>query len=84
VDHLHAGAAEGRAIWQAHDIDGVTMLTGANLSPGDIVEARVKDVVDDVDLAATVVRVISSAAAQHPEARPARALPLISTGSYGR
>ena len=84
VDHLHAGVAEGRAIWQAHDIDGVTMLSGKDLSPGDIVEARVTDVVDDVDLEATVVRVISSGAAQHPDARPARALPLISIGSYGR
>jgi ribosomal protein S12 methylthiotransferase len=84
VDHLHDGVAEGRTIWQAHDIDGITMLGGARVAPGDIVEARIEGVVDDVDLEASVVRVISSATAQKPEGRKPRALPLMSIGSYGR
>lgn len=84
VDHLHAGAAEARTIWQAHDIDGITTLDGNGLAAGDIVEARIEAVEDDVDLEATTVRVISRASAPAVPPRKQRALPLASIGSYGR
>jgi ribosomal protein S12 methylthiotransferase len=84
VDHKHAGAVEARTIWQAHDIDGITMLTGDTLSAGDIVEAQVDAVIDDVDLEASLVRVVSPAGAPNVQGRKPRALPLASIGSWGR
>ena len=84
VDHIHAGAAEARTIWQAHDIDGVTVLGSEALGAGDIVSARIDEVVDDVDLRASVVGIHSRASqAAQPKPRQ-RQLPLISIGSYGR
>lgn len=84
VDHIHAGAAEARAIWQAHDIDGITKLDGSGVTAGDIVEVRIDAVEDDVDLEASMVRVISRASAPAASLKKQRALPLISIGSYGR
>jgi hypothetical protein len=82
-----AGVAEGRAWWQADDIDGITRLTGDgvdSLVPGTIVDAEIIDVVDDYDFEARLVRVVDAPAAT--TRRAGRALPLASTsvGSFGR
>jgi ribosomal protein S12 methylthiotransferase len=86
IDHLHDGVVEGRTIWQAHDIDGITVLgpQSSAVSAGDIVEVRIDSVVDDVDLEATVLRTISEGGRPKTEDRRQRQLPLMSIGSYGR
>ena len=84
---LPDGSAEARTIWQAHDIDGITVVDagGVPMSPGDLVEVRIDSVVDDVDLAATVLRRVSSRPASTDMGAAARrALPLASIGSFGR
>jgi ribosomal protein S12 methylthiotransferase len=78
-------AGEGRTLWQADDIDGITRLRG-DAAPGAIVEARITEVVDDYDFAATVERVIMAPAVA-PDAARSRALPVLSgvtNGSFGR
>ncbi|MFN2398863.1 MAG: 30S ribosomal protein S12 methylthiotransferase RimO [Gemmatimonadaceae bacterium] len=81
------GTAQARTVWQADDVDGLTYLSG-HATVGSIVEARIDDVVDDYDFAASVVRVLDSrpeAISQHE--RAGRSLPVmsgISGGSYGR
>jgi ribosomal protein S12 methylthiotransferase len=86
VDRVHPdGTVEGRAVWQADDIDGVTRLScdGSAPPPGSIVDVAVERVVDDYDFQASLVRVVSA-----PASRPARlrALPVVGVtlGSYGR
>jgi ribosomal protein S12 methylthiotransferase len=80
------GVLEGRAFWQADDIDGVTRIACAGVvpPPGSLVDVAIERVVDDYDFDAALVRVISSPAS----ARPARvrSLPVVgaSLGSYGR
>jgi hypothetical protein len=71
-----------RTIWQAHDIDGITIAQAGDAAPGTLVDARITGVVDDVDLNASIRNVISHATAS--TAKPARALPLASIGSFGR
>ena len=76
---------EARAIWQAHDIDGITQISkseGSAIAPGTLLNVRVDGVVDDYDLSATVVSITHQAAA--PPRRAPRSLPLASVGSYGR
>ena len=83
-DH-RSDIAEARTLWQAHDIDGITMVNtgGAALAPGSFLDVRVTSVEDDYDLTATLDRVIDRPASQ--SRRPSgRALPLASIGSYGR
>lgn len=79
------GLVEGRAVWQADDIDGVMRIScGAVVPPaGSIVEAAVERVVDDYDFEASLVGVVSRPATPGPRAR---ALPVIgaTSGSYGR
>ncbi len=84
VDRVGGGMIEGRTIWQAHDIDGITRIhqSGAAWTPGDILQVRVQSVEDDVDLTASVERVVSRAGAAPAPSR--RALPLMTIGSYGR
>ena len=77
------GTLEMRTIWQAHDIDGITIAQAGDAAPGTLVEARITGVVDDVDLSATIVRVLATPASQRQPAR-SRALPLASIGSFGR
>jgi ribosomal protein S12 methylthiotransferase len=75
----------GRTAWQADDIDGIVLLAG-EAAPGDIVEVIVDGVVDDVDLVASIERVVSPADTG-PRVRPAgRQLPVMSAGagSFGR
>jgi ribosomal protein S12 methylthiotransferase len=76
------GTLEMRTIWQAHDIDGITIAQAGDAAPGTLVDARITGVVDDVDLNASIRNVISHATAS--TAKPARALPLASIGSFGR
>jgi len=85
VDRADAdGLAELRTLWQAHDIDGITLAEAdARVGVGDIVDVRVDAVTDDYDLEATILRRVSSASSA--TVRPRRlALPLASVGAYGR
>lgn len=79
--------AQARTVWQADDVDGITYLSG-HAPAGSIVEARIHDVVDDYDFAASIVRVLDSAPrASSPSQRGGRALPImsgVSSGSFGR
>ena len=87
VDVVQAdGVVEGRAFWQADDIDGVTRIACAGAVPpaGSLVDIAIERVADDYDFEASLVRVVSSPASAR-SAR-ARALPVVgaSLGSYGR
>jgi len=85
VDRLVDGEAQARTVWQADDVDGVTLLDGAeSLEPGTIVDAVIEGVEDDVDFRATLLRVVDRAGV--PAAPRARALPVMSAtiGSFGR
>ena len=84
-----AGApAEGRAWWQADDIDGITALVGDGadtLAPGTIVEAEILDVVDDYDFAARLVRVTDAPALAPRAGRRLPMMPASTTvGRFGR
>ena len=68
-----AGPAQGRAPWQADDVDGVTWLDTDAL-PGSLVEASIDEVVDDYDFVATARRVVLAAAGERR--RRSRALPV--------
>ena len=85
VDRLVDGEAQARTVWQADDVDGVTLLDGAeSLEPGTIVDAVVEGIEDDVDFRATLLRIVDRPGSP-PPAR-ARALPVMnaSIGSFGR
>jgi ribosomal protein S12 methylthiotransferase len=77
------GRAQARTTMQADDIDGVTLVRGAEgIAPGTFIDVRLDEVVDDVDFAATLVGVASTPGAAR---RPMRALPVMhSIGSFGR
>lgn len=94
VDRVQDDATvEARTIWQAHEIDGQTLVTmdgegrmadgERRMAPGSIIEVAIDDVVDDYDLSASMRRMI-----QHPSAMTrhrARALPIAPTiSAYGR
>jgi hypothetical protein len=84
VDRIVDGEPQARTVWQADDVDGVTLLDGAeSLEPGTIVDAVIEGVEDDVDFRATLLRVVDRPVAPAPRAR---ALPVIGTsiGSFGR
>ena len=72
-----------RLPWQADDIDGITVLDEA-LAPGTLAEVAVREVVDDYDFAASLIRVRSRVSAK--KVAKERKLPLhaASIGSYGR
>lgn len=79
------GQTIARLPWQADDIDGLTFLDADDLAPGTIVEVAVRDVVDDYDFHADVVRVIEKAVP--PDVKgPGRQLPLLTStvGSFGK
>jgi ribosomal protein S12 methylthiotransferase len=81
IDSLNREGVQARTLWQADDIDGITMLANADgLAPGTIVDVRIDAVVDDVNFAATVSRVAS--VAERPATRR-RSLPLAAAGSIG-
>ena len=77
------GVSLARLAWQADDIDGITTIDEL-LEAGTIAEVAVREVVDDYDFAASLIKVEST-----PGAKPvtrARSLPLHATsaGSFGR
>jgi ribosomal protein S12 methylthiotransferase len=82
IDRVDSGVAQARNLWQADDIDGVTIVSGAGgMAPGAFVDVRLDSVEDDVDFAASVVRIVSAPAVP----RRIRALPMLTTvGSFGR
>jgi ribosomal protein S12 methylthiotransferase len=87
VDRVTDSGLEARTIWQADDIDGITIIEdGDDLAPGTIVDVGIREVVDDVNFRASLVRVVS-----RPSMAPrsGRALPVMSTiassmSSFGR
>jgi ribosomal protein S12 methylthiotransferase len=86
-ERAEGGVAQARAWWQADDIDGITLLSGAGvdaLAPGTIVDAEVTDVIDDYDFTARFIRVVDAPAAV--TRRASRALPMMAStiGSFGR
>jgi len=83
VDRADDESVQARVACQADDIDGVTHVSGATgVAPGTFIDVRLDDVVDDVDFAATFVRVVSAPAASP---RQTRKLPVMSSiGSFGR
>jgi ribosomal protein S12 methylthiotransferase len=85
VDRIVDGEAQARTKWQADDVDGVTLLDGAeSLEPGTIVDAVIEGVEEDVDFRATLLRIVHrTGTAPVPRAR---ALPVMnaSIGSFGR
>ena len=85
IDRFDDGVVEARTVWQADDIDGITMLQGAEgLAPGTIVDVRIDDVVDDVNFAASVVRVANAAQAGAPRRRGLPIAAGASITSFGR
>lgn len=86
VDRVGDDGVEARTIWQAYDIDGVTRIEHRDVGyrPGDLLNVRVESVEDDVDLTASVERIVSRAGAGAAPAASGRALPLMTIGSYGR
>jgi ribosomal protein S12 methylthiotransferase len=84
VDRIAGGApAQGRTIWQADDVDGVTHLEpGAGLTPGAFADVVIDSVDDEGDFRARVTRVMT---APRPAAPARRQLPLaVTIGSFGR
>jgi ribosomal protein S12 methylthiotransferase len=85
VDRPTEQGIEGRTLWQADDIDGITTLRGANgLVPGTIVDVRIDEVVDDVNFSATVLRVSNAALPTGARRRPLPLAPAGSISSFGR
>jgi ribosomal protein S12 methylthiotransferase len=85
VDRVVDGAMQGRTVWQADDVDGITYIGGAeSLAPGTIVDAVIEGVEDDVDFRAALLRVVD--APRPLTTRRVRALPMLATtiGSFGR
>jgi ribosomal protein S12 methylthiotransferase len=77
------GQLEARAIWQADDVDGITLLDG-DAAPGSIVDMTITAVVDDYDFLATQHAVVAVPQAV-PRSRPMLpVLSLTSLGSFGR
>ena len=86
VDRADAttGVVEARVWWQAHDIDGITMLD-AYAPAGSLVEVAVTGVMDDYDLSASLIRVTQSAQRETRRASLPIAHDVIAAGSsFGR
>jgi ribosomal protein S12 methylthiotransferase len=83
VDRVDGDVVQARTVWQADDIDGVTYVSGAaGLLPGTFADVTLDEVVEDVDVSASLVSVVRSPAAPP---RVARTLPVLSSvGSFGR
>jgi ribosomal protein S12 methylthiotransferase len=87
VDRVVEGQSQARAVWQADDVDGVTLLDGAESLPaGTIVDAVIEGIEEDVDFRATLLRVVDRVGARAVSAR--RPLPVMGAattiGSFGR
>ena len=84
VDRVAGDApAQGRTIWQADDIDGVTYLEPlAGLTPGAFADVVIDSVDDEGDFRGRVTRVMTAPRLAAPARRP---LPLaVTIGSFGR
>ena len=80
--------AEARAPWQADDVDGITRLH-TTAPAGALVRARIDEVVDDYDFAATSEGVVLLPPGANPAGPRRRMLPmaaagLVTVGSFGR
>jgi ribosomal protein S12 methylthiotransferase len=85
IDRVVDGEAQARTVWQADDVDGITLLDGAaSLAPGTIVDAVIEGIEEDVDFRASLLRVVDRAGVS--EAPRRRVLPVMSAtiGSFGR
>jgi len=81
VDRVNAdGTVQGRTIWQADDIDGVTWLSG-DAAPGTLVDVVIDDV-DEYDFRATVAGLVS--APPRPSTRRPLPMAAATIGSFGR
>jgi ribosomal protein S12 methylthiotransferase len=78
------GRVQGRAMWQAHEVDGDTYVDGRDgLRPGALVDVTIEDVGDEGDFTASLVRVIAGPTEGARSSR--RRLPVTTTiGSFGR
>lgn len=74
---------EARALWQADDIDGITLLDG-DAAPGSIVDMTITAVHDDYDFLATQHGVVASPAVRVRGRAPLPVVSLTSIGSFGR
>jgi ribosomal protein S12 methylthiotransferase len=74
---------EARAVWQADDIDGITVLEG-DAAPGSLVDMTITGVQDDVDFLATQHAVVATPRAPRRERAPLPVVSLTSIGSFGR
>jgi ribosomal protein S12 methylthiotransferase len=74
---------EARAIWQADDIDGITLVEG-DAAPGSIVEMTINAVQDDYDFLATQHAVLVTRPAPMRERASLPVVSLTSIGSFGR
>ncbi|MDQ3997021.1 MAG: 30S ribosomal protein S12 methylthiotransferase RimO [Gemmatimonadota bacterium] len=84
VDRVAAdGTVQGRTLWQADDVDGVTYIDGGgHVRPGTLADVTIRGVSDDGDFSASLARVTAAPAAPAPRARH---LPIAATiGSFGR
>lgn len=86
VDRAHDETLEARTIWQAHEIDGLTIAAGGRreVGSGDLIDVRINGVVDDYDLTASIVTVTSRSPLPASRGSARRTLPMASIGSYGR
>jgi ribosomal protein S12 methylthiotransferase len=83
VDRVDGSTVQARTKWQADDIDGVTHVSGAeDIVPGTFIDVQLDEVIEDVDFAASFVRVVSAPVAPIRAARSLRVLGSI--GSFGR
>jgi ribosomal protein S12 methylthiotransferase len=84
VDRSSEVGTQARLVWQADDIDGVTMIDESH-APGSFVDVAIEEVVDDYDFRASVVRTVEYVDHQ-PAVRRALSLPVLETtiSSYGR
>jgi ribosomal protein S12 methylthiotransferase len=73
---------EARLPWQADDIDGITLIDRG--SPGDLVEVRVDDLVDDYDFRATVRGIVQPMPIAPARGRSLPMMRATSLGSFGR
>jgi ribosomal protein S12 methylthiotransferase len=76
------GTAQGRTLWQADDVDGVTFVDGSGrLHPGALADVTIGAVSEDGDFIASLARITTAP----PRTRRTRHLPVATTiGSFGR
>ena len=77
------GTVQGRVVWQADDVDGVTYIDGSGLRPGMLADVTIRAADEDGDYTASLTRIAAGAPAP---ARRLRHLPLAAAtiGSFGR